>query len=180
MKKVLTGTLLACVVVIYVHADELSANANTNGTAYSGSPIQPQSYGQSWDKRIGLGFMVGEPTGLSGKLWINDMLAIDATTGVSFYEKTGFSTHADVLWNLYDCPAGAGHTSFYIGVGPRIKVEDRNNDDDVWFGFRFPIGVSYMFDDKPMEVFFEVGPIVDVTPDTRGSFTAALGVRYWF
>lgn len=170
MKKILTGTTLTLFLALFsVQADDALTTQNTT---------QPHYYPtHTWDHKLGLGATFGEPTGLSVKYFLNDKMAVDGSLGVGFYEETGFSTHAGLLWHLFDCcPGTSERMPFYIGAGPRIKVED----NDTWFGLRFPIGVSYMLEDAPMDVFFEVGPILDFTPEVRGSFTATLGIRYWF
>jgi hypothetical protein len=83
-----------------------------------------------------------------------------------------------VLWHKFDLSSvPEGQLPVYLGVGGRVKFRD-NEDDRA--GFRFPIGISYIFDDLPMDVFFEVVPIIDFTPSTRGSFNLALGARWWF
>ena len=135
-------------------------------------------YQPAWNKRFGIGAIFGEPTGVSGKVWLNDMMAIDGVVGWGFYEETEFYTHADVLWHLWDVfPVTKGRLPLYFGVGPRLKVREHEDDR---FGIRFPVGVSYMFDNVPVDIFFEVAPILDVAPRTHGAFTAGIGVRYWF
>jgi hypothetical protein len=53
-------------------------------------------------------------------------------------------------------------------------------DGDDLAGIRFPIGITYMFDTHPIDVFFEVAPIMDFTPDVDGDFNIAVGARFWF
>ena len=42
------------------------------------------------------------------------------------------------------------------------------------------MGIEYLFAEKPMDLFFEVVPIIDVTPRTELNMNAAVGVRYFF
>jgi hypothetical protein len=37
-----------------------------------------------------------------------------------------------------------------------------------------------MFDNAPVDVFAEIAPAVDVSPDVRGEITGGVGIRYWF
>jgi hypothetical protein len=53
-------------------------------------------------------------------------------------------------------------------------------DDDDRFGFRAVAGLDDLFEDAPVDIFFEVGPIFDVTPDFEVGLTVAVGVRFWF
>jgi len=50
----------------------------------------------------------------------------------------------------------------------------------VGLGIRFPVGVAYLFDDAPVDLFLEVAPTLDLVPGTYLDFDAGLGVRYYF
>lgn len=129
------------------------------------------------NNRFGAGVMVGEPMGLSLKYWLNEDFAVDGGLGSSFHRETGLQLHSDVLWHkfgLFDCPNGK--LVPYLGLGGRVKFQDDSDE----FGFRFPVGVSYLLHDRPIDVFFEVAPILTVTPTVRGDFNVAIGARFWF
>jgi hypothetical protein len=129
------------------------------------------------ENRFGAGLMVGEPTGLSLKYWLNEDWAVDGGIGQSFNRNNRLQLHSDVLWHkfgLVDCPHG--RFAPYLGAGVRSKFESGEDT----FGFRFPIGVTYLLDRHPIDVFFEVAPIWDVAPSSRGSFNVAAGARFWF
>jgi hypothetical protein len=129
------------------------------------------------ENRFGAGLMVGEPTGLSLKYWLNQDFAIDGGVAQSFHRDNGLQLHSDVLWHKFGLfESSHGRCVPYIGVGVRGKFE---SGDDA-FGFRLPIGIAYMLDQHPIDVFFEVAPILDVTPSVRGSFNVAAGARFWF
>lgn len=130
------------------------------------------------DGRFEAGLVLGEPTGASLKYWLDRRLAIDGAIGWSFYRGSDFHIHADLLWHRYDVfHVSEGELPLYFGVGARVKFRD-NADDLV--GIRVPIGVSYLFQDVPVDVFLEVAPIIDVAPSLRGSFTVGVGARYRF
>lgn len=128
--------------------------------------------------RLGLGASIGEPTGVSVKYFFSDTFAIDGGLGWSFRDETDPHIHADALWHvnhLFDTPDG--EVSLYFGVGGRVKFRDHADD---LVGLRFPIGLSYRFDRAPVDLFVEVAPIFDFTPDDDWSFSALVGARYWF
>jgi len=130
------------------------------------------------DKVLGLGFMLGEPTGANLKYWLSDVSALDAAVGVSLDQDANFACHADYLYHFHDVvPLEEDRLSIYLGGGPRFKA--RNNRDD-FFGVRTIVGVAYVFRDVPMDIFLEAGPIFDVSPDFELRFTAGVGARYWF
>lgn len=137
---------------------------------------------------LGLGVIVGEPTGLSLKYWLSDERAFDAAAAWSFSENDSFQIHTDYLihnFDLIDPVELSGRLPVYYGVGGRLKLKNDNdgkgrNDDDALFGIRFPLGITYLFADAPLDFFAEVVPILDIAPDTDIDINAAIGVRLYF
>ncbi|MHC4119781.1 MAG: BAPKO_0422 family outer member beta-barrel protein [Planctomycetota bacterium] len=134
-------------------------------------------------EKFGLGFMIGEPTGLSVKYWLDDERAIDGALAWSFSENDSLQLHGDYLFhdyellNSYDLP-------FYYGLGARLKFKDSDgrgrNEDDAIFGLRVPLGITYLVQDEPLELFFEVVPVLDLAPDVELDINAAVGLRFFF
>jgi hypothetical protein len=165
MKRILITTALTTLLGVCARP----ADVPTESEATSQSPL---------DHRFGIGLVLGEPTGASLKYWLSDNFAIDGAVGWSFRGENNLHVHADFLWHKFDLiPVPRGQMPLYFGAGARFKLQD--NDDDR-FGVRVPVGVSYLIEDIPVDVFLEVAPVVDVTPKTRFEFTAGVGVRYWF
>jgi len=71
-----------------------------------------------------------------------------------------------------------GRLPFYYGIGGRMKFSENNNDN--FIGVRVPFGLAYIFETAPVDIFFELVPVLDLAPDTDFDFNAALGVRYFF
>jgi hypothetical protein len=125
---------------------------------------------------FGIGVIVGEPTGLSGKLWLTGHTAIDGAVAWSFGNQDALHLHADYLvHNLNLIRVDQGRMAVHFGIGGRLKF-----DDDSSFGIRVPIGLTYLFQDAPMDVFLEVVPLMDLAPKTEFNPNAAIGVRYFF
>lgn len=125
---------------------------------------------------FGLGVILGEPTGLSGKLWMSEHTAVDAAIAWSFGDKDALHLHADYLvHNMRLIQVDVGTLALYFGVGARLKF-----DDDDSLGVRIPIGLTYLFQDAPVDIFIEVVPLLDLVPDTEFNPNAAIGVRYFF
>jgi hypothetical protein len=141
---------------------------------------RPDDTAASYPGKLGVGVIVGEPTGASVKYWLNDTLAVDGAAGWSVHDNTDFYVHGDLLWHDFDqIPVSSGRLPFYIGVGGLVRFRDDNNlDNEV--GIRVPVGVSYMFENAPLDIFVEIGPALDIAPDVRGEITGGIGVRYWF
>jgi hypothetical protein len=125
---------------------------------------------------FGLGIIVGEPTGVSAKLWITERTAVDMAAAWSFSDEEAFHLHADYLFHNFDLiTVEQGRLPVHFGIGGRLKFEDESR-----LGVRIPIGLTYIFDGAPVDIFFEVVPILDLAPDTDFSANGAIGARFFF
>jgi hypothetical protein len=79
---------------------------------------------------------------------------------------------------------------FYIGIGGRAWFGDYNcgagpDCGADFFGFRVPIGVTFDFNEVPLDVFIQLVPTLDFYHDYAGrdvyfDVDFSLGIRYWF
>lgn len=150
----------------------LLAGLMLSGTAYG----MPQG--------VGLGLIVGEPTGFVAKKWLSETTAVDGAVGWSFEGNDSLHLHGDYLIHnarVIQNPDIKGALPVYYGVGGRIRFEDDNkDDDDVQVGIRVPLGISYLPKGSPFDFFLEVAPTMDFIPDTELDLSAAIGLRYYF
>lgn len=131
---------------------------------------------------FGLGVIVGEPTGLSGKLWQSKSTAFDFGAAWSFVDEGALHLHFDILVHRFDLiHVDSGKLPVYYGLGARVRFdEDDAGDQDTNVGIRFPVGLDYLFASAPLDLFFEFVPILDIAPETDVSLNGSLGFRYWF
>ena len=130
------------------------------------------------NRGFGAGIMAGEPTGISLKVWSGQANAFDAGIGWSFSDNSSVHIHGDYLWHNFSLiNVEKGQLPLYFGIGARLRFVE-NRDDDI--GVRVPVGLNYLFEDSPVDLFVEVVPILDLTPDTDLNFNAALGGRFFF
>ena len=131
---------------------------------------------EAQESGFGLGVILGEPTGISGKLWIEDSKAIDGAVAWSFEKESTVHVHADLLFHSRNIvKVEMSKLLFYYGMGGRIKFED---DSEV--GVRVPLGINYLSSGAPLDVFLEIVPLLDLAPSTDFSLNGAIGVRYFF
>ena len=127
-------------------------------------------------KGIGLGLIVGEPTGISFKYWTGSTTAFDAALAWSFVDEGAFHIHGDYIFHNFTLiTIPEGKLPFYYGIGARIKTAN-----DTKLGVRVPLGLAYLFNSAPIDIFLEIVPILDLTPKTDFAINAALGARYYF
>lgn len=128
---------------------------------------------------FGAGVMIGEPTGISLKLWTARTMAFDAGLAWSFDKYAEMHLHADYLFHKFGLiPVEKGQLPLHYGIGGRVKFAEGRHDD--WIGVRFPVGLDYHFADTPIELFIEIVPILDLAPDTELDFNGGFGARYYF
>jgi hypothetical protein len=146
-------------------------------------------------RRRGIGFAVGDPTGVVGKLFLDSTYAIDA--GIGFWDwgyghcrnrgwdycgGQAISLHADYLWHE-TLTRSTVKLDWHLGAGPRvIIIDDPGPDGDtVGLAARMPIGLDLTFN-RPhfLEVFFELAPALYVLPGLDFDVDAQLGVRFYF
>ena len=120
------------------------------------------------DDGFGLGVIIGEPTGISGKLWLGTSTAFDGAAAWSFNKNGNLHLHADYLYHSF-----TDGLAFYYGIGVRAKLED-----DRRVGIRFPLGVTYVAR-PPIDIFLEVAPMLDLAPSTDFRLNASIGFRYF-
>lgn len=131
---------------------------------------------------FGLGLIVGEPTGLSAKLWQSRTTALDFAAAWSFTDEAALHLHGDFLvHNFRLIHVERGQLPVYYGIGLRVKMSDEEQHDDTSLGLRIPVGLDYLFaGGTPLDIFMEIVPILDLVPNTDVTLNASLGVRYWF
>ncbi len=129
------------------------------------------TYGQG---KFGLGIILGEPTGISAKLWITGTTAIDGAVAWSFANKSAFHIHADFL--IHNFGVFGKVVPLYYGIGGRIKFRE----DETRLGVRIPVGVAYDIPSTSIDLFLEIVPLLNLNPSTSFTLNSAIGGRFHF
>ena len=105
---------------------------------------------QGDDKYVGIGFIVGEPTGLDAKFFLNNENALEFGLAWSLSGQNELHLQGDYLWHRYDLIElnNGDEMPLFFGIGARfVSTEDDpgdNNDEDIC-GIRFPVALACMF-----------------------------------
>lgn len=125
---------------------------------------------------FGLGIILGEPTGISFKNWIGSRTAIAGGVAWSFYNNSSMHLHTDYLIHNFDIfKVEKGKLALYYGIGGRVKTDKKSR-----IGVRIPVGISYIFEKAPFDIFLELAPLLDLAPGTEFGLSGGIGLRYYF
>ncbi len=125
---------------------------------------------------FGIGFMLGTPTGLSASLPIGGTNAFNATLGYDLGGGPNLYMQAAYVWIAKDIiPVDVGSVSAYYGPGAFVFASR-----DAALGIQVIGGIDYRFATAPVQVFLEIGPGINLLPDTRPHASGGLGIRYYF
>jgi hypothetical protein len=145
-------------------------------------PIAAQDHG------FGIGLILGEPTGVSAKLWTSKINAFDFGLGVGLggdrfkykgnYDNSGrIHFHMDYLWHSFNAISSTERFPLYYGIGGRFNT---GGGYDGSFGVRGVFGIAWFPHATPIDVFIELVPVLQITPSTGFGIDAGLGIRYFF
>lgn len=132
-------------------------------------------FAQNRNKNLGIGVILGEPTGLSLKVWTKKTQAFDAALAWSFGYRNSMQIHMDYLFHEFNSiKVEKGSLPFYYGIGARILV-----DDVAYIGVRIPVGLTYLFENSPVDIFLELVPVLNLNPATNFNLNGAIGARFY-
>ncbi|MFA3783728.1 hypothetical protein ABRY23_11765 [Melioribacteraceae bacterium 4301-Me] len=130
------------------------------------------------EKGTGIGLIIGEPTGLIGKYWLNEINAVDLALAYSFVGKnSSVSIHSDYLYHKFDIFPSEEKFVLYYGFGVRIRFV---NNDKNSLGARGLAGLSWFNKEYPIDIFLEAAPVFTLLPSTALNLDLSIGARYFF
>ncbi|MEO8590527.1 MAG: hypothetical protein ABI432_14215 [Flavobacteriales bacterium] len=149
-------------------------------------------HAKAQDSGFGAGLLLGDPTGISLKYWLSDDRALDGGLAWGTVHSGYFHVHADYLFhNSGLISVSKGKLPLYYGPGLRMRTW---SGDEYWhhgswhdsdgshvdLGVRFPVGLAYLFEGAPVDIFLEIVPTLDLIPSTAFELDGGIGARYWF
>jgi hypothetical protein len=168
------GRLLLAVLVLTAAAGAAPAHAEDEGE------------GRGVDKgTFGVGIILGEPTGVTAKLYLKDDQAVQVAAGSAFLGG-GLQIHGDYLFHPYILQSRPSFVlPFYVGPGLRL-IDYTNGRASSFFaiGLRAVAGLVFDFKNVPLDTFVEIAVVFEYGFQDGEGFGAALnagaGVRYYF
>ena len=135
---------------------------------------------RSQDRGIGIGVIVGEPTGISAKIWGTQSTAFQfaiawRTRDPFLGTRVGFS--GDYVWHSFDAIHANERFPVFYGVGGAIAS---GGAFESVLGVRGVVGIDWLSRRAPIDVFFQVTPVLVLSPSTGVEIGAGLGMRFFF
>jgi hypothetical protein len=141
------------------------------------------------ERSFGLGVIIGEPTGISAKLWVSPVNALDFSLGWSvggdrvgnynggFDGGSRVHFHMDYLWHWFNAIHASERLPLYTGIGGRINT---GAGYDASAAVRGVLGLAWLPSQTPIDVFIELVPSLQIVPSTGFGIDAGLGARFFF
>lgn len=142
-------------------------------------------------KDFGFGIILGEPLGITAKLWTSNENAWQAHLGASYFGAPRLQV--DYLWHLnvfksqvVKLIAGPGLGIGFGHEGSGFWYKDRGrkywyyrDDEDFGFGVRVITGINIIPKATPIEIFVELGPNIGIYPGFGVGLDAGVGIRFY-
>ncbi|MCK9407551.1 MAG: hypothetical protein WCX28_07095 [Bacteriovoracaceae bacterium] len=139
--------------------------------------------------RFGLGVIIGEPAGISAKLWTSNHTAFNFGAGWSvggdrmgrydyYYNGTNrVHVHMDYLWHSFDVIRSSELFPLFYGIGCRIN---NGAGYDASVAVRGVFGFAWLPHKVPIDIFIELVPMLQLSPASSFGIDAGVGARYFF
>jgi hypothetical protein len=165
------------------------------------APAEASEVGES--KIFGLGPILGEPFGGTGKLWFGPRMAFQFHAAITWWGIHRLALFADIMWHPHIITDNRYFDLlWYVGVGGgagirapwdeyhrHVHEDDWEPDPAIWI--RVPFGFPFRFHKVPVEAFVEFGPALifdwhhhrgedDADMDVGFRAFVAVGGRWYF
>ncbi len=133
---------------------------------------------------LGVGIILGEPTGITAKLYVKDDQAIQAAVGFAFIGG-GLQVDADYVFHPLILQSRDSFVlPFYVGPGVRLVDYSEGRDTGYFaIGVRAVAGLLFDFKNAPLDAFIEVAGVLELRGAGHGfgpALNAGAGIRYYF
>ncbi len=173
---------MRALVTLLVLATASPALAQEEGTEEIGKEDGPRGADKG---TFGVGLILGEPTGISAKLYLADDQAIQAGVGFALISG-GLHVHGDYVFHpLILQTRDSFVLPVYVGPGVRLLQYDDGRDESGFaIGARVVGGLLFDFKEIPLDAFVEVAGVLEYKFEDGEGFglglNAGAGARYYF
>ena len=134
-------------------------------------------------QNLGLGVILGTPTGLSLKYLLARNSAFAVHAGWSFIDDPGVHLTGDYQYlfpMVIETAEGTPISDLtpYIAAGGRFRFKDVGEENEFHLGLRIGGGIEYLI--TKFGIFLELVPVVDLVPATEFDLEGGIGFLFYF
>jgi hypothetical protein len=122
---------------------------------------------------VGLGIVLGEPTGINAQFFWNKNSAVDFTAAWSLGDWLTVAGDFQTYSYLWDAPR---EWRWYYGLGSYLTFPE---DEDLTLGVRIPLGIKYHFPYSNIDAWAEVAPGLELIEHTEAILHGGIGLTLW-
>ena len=123
---------------------------------------------------IGLGGQIGEPSGVTLKLYNPNAVSYDFLAAWDLDDFFFLNVHGLFERHLGNNP----DVHLFYGPGGFVGFRDRPEDDDTVAGISGTVGLGFLI--EQFEIYGQLTPRFSLIPQTDGDIGGGLGFRYYF
>lgn len=128
----------------------------------------------------GIGLTLGVPSGVTGRTLLNGENSIDYGAGWSVVDTNRFQVYGDYLWSRpHTFEINEEKLDLFFGGGIALRTKSGSNDNEVVFGPRIPVGISYFFANPDLELFALGAVNVGILPSSDVWVDLLVGARFY-
>jgi len=124
---------------------------------------------------FGIGVMIGTPTGITAKAWVERSSALQLNVGWPSLDNTnGTLLTADYVWHSHVFRSRATLPLFY-GLGGTVGLSSGSNT----FGVRLVGGIEWWPHGTSLDVFLQIAPTFYFKPSSKFDVDPGFGIRFF-
>ena len=137
-----------------------------------GAAELPSAHAQRSPGRVGIGAQVGQPSGLTAKIYRHEQLAYDLALGWNLRDFFFADLH-----RIHERPLPNSPLHLLFGPGLFAGVDQAPAENEATLGISGALGLNFF--NERFEVFLQATPRMRLYPQTRGRLSGSVGVRYF-
>jgi len=140
------------------------------------------------DDGLGLGVMIGDWSGVTGKYWVSSGMAVGfgvgAQVGPTTVNASGDKENSGTIVRIYgdfllhspDAIQSTEEFPVHYGLGAYLNTGGLGDDE---FGARLVLGLAYQVQQAPLDLYFDLVPYLQLDPSVGFGLAAVVGMRYF-
>ena len=131
------------------------------------------SYAQQRQGDVGLGGQIGDPSGVTLRLYNRAAFIYDFLAAWDLDDFFFLNVHG-----LFERRFNEAPLNYFYGPGALFGIEQRRGENELVLGLSASVGINYFV--ERFEVFLQLTPRLNLIPRTNADLGGGVGLRYYF